>query len=385
MQFYENDGYLVRSVAQFVREGLVCGDYTAIVVTAAHKRAIERELKRDGLDLERFKKQGRYVAVDAAQCLLTLTENGQFDMAKAEELVTQVFASVPAGSCLRSFGEMVALMCESGLTAEAIQVEALWERASRERKCHLLCGYSIDSFPGAAHTASFSGICSHHSHVIPSESFCGLSDTSDQLRCIALLQQKARSLEAEIAQRNLLLDEVRLAAERERSFLCDVLTAFTDGRVQLCDDQRSLPAELPCCVERMTLEADTLWLMRRSIENAAADLDFPMERWADLVMAASEAAMNAVTHACKGQAVVSSDGGGTIQVRICDCGKGIARECLHRATLQRGFTTTGTMGHGFWIMFKTADRIWMCTGPQGTTVVMEQDRVAPLAPWLQEL
>lgn len=57
---------------------------------------------------------------------------------------------------------------------------------------------------------------------------------------------------------------------------------------------------------------------------------------------------------------------------------------LHRATLERGYTTAGTLGHGFWMILKTCDRLYLLTGTNGTTLVMEQDRT-PAAPyWLSE-
>ena len=87
--------------------------------------------------------------------------------------------------------------------------------------------------------------------------------------------------------------------------------------------------------------------------------------------------MNAVVHAGGGGAVVGADHErGLVQVRIEDRGKGIAIDQLHRATLERGYTTAGTMGHGFWMMLKTADRLWLFTTPNGTTVVLEQERAA---------
>ncbi len=57
---------------------------------------------------------------------------------------------------------------------------------------------------------------------------------------------------------------------------------------------------------------------------------------------------------------------------------------LHRATLERGYTTAGTMGHGFWMMLKTCDRIYLLTGTEGTTVVLEQDKTPPEPAWLQD-
>ena len=55
---------------------------------------------------------------------------------------------------------------------------------------------------------------------------------------------------------------------------------------------------------------------------------------------------------------------------------------LPQATLKTGYSTGGTLGHGFKLMFQTVDRVWVFTGPKGTTVVLEQGRNAPLPHWL---
>ncbi len=114
----------------------------------------------------------------------------------------------------------------------------------------------------------------------------------------------------------------------------------------------------------------------------AAGNGFPDERWQDLILAAGEAAMNAVVHAGGGDGRVCIGDKGTLQVWVEDRGKGIAVHALHRATLERGYTTAGSLGHGFWLMLKTADRIWLLTGSAGTTVAIEQDRVPPEPQWL---
>ncbi len=58
-----------------------------------------------------------------------------------------------------------------------------------------------------------------------------------------------------------------------------------------------------------------------------------------------------------------------------DQGRGINVENLPRATLEKGYTTAGTLGHGMKMMLQTADRLWLLTGSTGTTLVLEQDRL----------
>ena len=77
-------------------------------------------------------------------------------------------------------------------------------------------------------------------------------------------------------------------------------------------------------------------------------------------------------------------GENTVQVWIEDCGKGIDMNNLPRATLERGWTTAGSLGHGFWLMLQTIDHVYLLTGPTGTTVVLEQDKVAPIPAWAMD-
>lgn len=75
------------------------------------------------------------------------------------------------------------------------------------------------------------------------------------------------------------------------------------------------------------------------------------------------------------------DENGTVQVWVRDQGEGINVENLPRAALSKGDTTAGSLGHGMKMMLESVDRLWLLTGPEGTTVVMEQDRLPPPPPW----
>ena len=72
----------------------------------------------------------------------------------------------------------------------------------------------------------------------------------------------------------------------------------------------------------------------------------------------------------------------SVQVRVEDHGTGISMENLPRAALSRGFSTKATLGHGLKMMLQTADRVYLLTGPGGTTVVLEQERERPVPNWL---
>lgn len=171
-----------------------------------------------------------------------------------------------------------------------------------------------------------------------------------------------------------LLVEVSQSAVHQRQILRDVLANVTEGRLKLCESRQDLPLPLSQFGETIPLTIQSLRHLRRMIEDVACSLGFAEHRWEDMVTAAGEAAMNAVMHADGGHARVCAVPGGPIQVWIEDCGRGIAEECLHRATLERGFTTSGSFGHGFSMIHKMADRVWLLTSAAGTTIVLEQER-----------
>ncbi len=171
------------------------------------------------------------------------------------------------------------------------------------------------------------------------------------------------------------------ASEQQQAFLRDVLLSVTDKKLRLCQS----PAEMPPChapaAEPVPVRSESLRLLRQSALEAAKAQGFAEECCHDLITAVGEAAMNAVVHGGGGEARVCVGPGKTVQVWVEDKGAGITLENLPRATLERGHSTVGSLGHGFWLMLKTADRLWLLTGKTGTTLVLEQDPTAPELAW----
>ena len=187
------------------------------------------------------------------------------------------------------------------------------------------------------------------------------------------------------AERTQLLLRIAETAQAQRTFLRDVLYSVSEGTFCLCDTPADFPAPLPSVGNPIALgETRDLRALRAAVTNVACDHDFSDERMQDLVTASGEAAMNAVVHGGGGEAILRADAvGKTVQAWITDDGGGIGMDFLHKATLERGFTTAGSLGHGFWLMMKTADRIFLLTGATGTTLLLEQERTVPLPVWLQ--
>ncbi len=184
-----------------------------------------------------------------------------------------------------------------------------------------------------------------------------------------------------ITDRERLLRESQQTVRQQQGFLRDVLSSVTEGRLTLCLSGDDLPPPLAPFAGPITLGGGGIRDLRRQTVSACRAAGITGTRGDDLETAVGEAGMNAVVHSEDGCGFVSLDEHGTVQVRVEDVGGGIPLAELPKATLRRGYSTAGTMGHGFKMILTTADRVFLLTGPAGTTIVLEQDRIAPLDGW----
>lgn len=116
---------------------------------------------------------------------------------------------------------MVDLLWQDGQVDAAVRLEDLWNALASTYEFSLRCSYAMDRFRLGAHADPFQTICSQHTHVIPAESYSEAIDDDARARQIAVLQQRARALEAEIAQRK----------ETERHLLAAKAEAETANRI----------------------------------------------------------------------------------------------------------------------------------------------------------
>lgn len=220
VRFYENDEFLIESIASYLGGALGMGGAGILIASADHRSAIESAIRAFGLDVDAIKAAGRFVAEDAEAILARISFEGEprqeLFRATMAELAGPLFAYGPR---LRAFGEMVALLAARGKGDAAARLEGFWHELTSEHRFSLYCAYPMQSFSDPSARKEFERICRSHTHVVPAESHMSLGDTvGEQLRSIALLQQKASVLEAEITD--------RMRAEetmREKSRMLEVL------------------------------------------------------------------------------------------------------------------------------------------------------------------
>ena len=218
VQFYEADGFLLDAVEEFIAPALRTGEAGIVVATEAHRAGLEQRFRAVGLDLAAARAEGRYVALDAAETLSRFMVDGAPEAARFAEVVGGIVErAAEAGRRVRVFGEMVALLAVEGNHAAAIRLEELWNELQKGHAFSLFCAYPIDALCGEAFGELVGDICGQHTRVIPAESYSVLPSPDDRLRAIAVLQQKARMLEAEIAARKQAQERLQAALASERA------------------------------------------------------------------------------------------------------------------------------------------------------------------------
>ncbi len=217
VQFCETDAFLMDSVSAFIGAGLRAGDVVIVLATQPHRESLEERLKGDGLEVAAARVRGQYVSMDAAATLSKFMVDESPEPGRFAEVVGSMIARAAQGRRhVRIFGEMVALLWAEGNRAAAMRLEELWNDLGKTHSFSLCCAYPMQGFGGEVYEEEFTEICQQHSRVIPAESYTRLSSADERLRAITLLQLKAHSLEAEIAERKGVEDRLRVSENRYR-------------------------------------------------------------------------------------------------------------------------------------------------------------------------
>lgn len=202
VQFYDSDAFLVESVCGFISSALAAGDGVLVCITDDHQQLIDTTLASRGIDLRLASERGQYVVLPTASTLAEIICDGSPNSERFQEVVGKPISRLAqAWPRVQAFGELVAVLCEEGNREAAYRLEELWNGLINRMPLALLCAYPIRNFAVQNGGVSISQICSCHSRVIPAESFSGLVSRQDQLKAVTALQEKAQTLELEIASR----------------------------------------------------------------------------------------------------------------------------------------------------------------------------------------
>jgi anti-sigma regulatory factor (Ser/Thr protein kinase) len=171
VNFYDHDGEAVAAVASYVVDGLSRGERVVVVATGPHRAAVDHALLKHRINPVRARTTGQYSTLDAAKTLDTFMVDGSPDTDKFMANVGGVIDVARAdGSTVRVFGEMVALLWDTGNVSGALQLESLWNDLAQDQRFSLLCAYPTTVLGGTP-LGDLSRVCALHSAVSPPSSY----------------------------------------------------------------------------------------------------------------------------------------------------------------------------------------------------------------------
>lgn len=239
VQFYSDDAFLVDAVSRFLGSALGGGDAAIVVATDKHRSELADRLKARGFDTLQLARNGRYVSLDAQATLEKFMVADHPDRTAFVEAIGNIItlaraATESASSRVAVFGEMVALLWAAEKHEGALELEHLWNDLAKTHSFALHCGYPLQGFARQEHSEPWMRICRAHSGVIPDESYTSLPSNEDRLRTITHLQQKARVLETESAEKK----EIAKSLRRRETELSDLLENAVEGIQQVTADTK---------------------------------------------------------------------------------------------------------------------------------------------------
>lgn len=259
VQFYDKPAFLAKSVGAFIGSGLRNQEAAVIIAKPAHREAFIQTLEADGLNASARVKNGQLLLLDAAQTLATFVVGGAIKQRLFEESMGRLLEPLrDRFPRTRAYGEMVGLLWDAGNSEATVELERLWNELAGKYSFSLLCGYRQETFFAQEHSQGYQSICQHHSHVLPTEDFLSLDDIDQKSRAIAILQQQAKSLEAELKKREQVEAELRQAVSLRDEFLSiaghELRTPLTSLKLQVQLQQRRLHTKASDADDRKSLE-----------------------------------------------------------------------------------------------------------------------------------
>ena len=171
VQLYQADEQvLVQNVGRYLLGGLKRGEVLLVVAIKEHSDAFMWELERLGVDPGAAVRDKQLLFLDAHETLARCLVSNQPDRQSFEHTIGTAMLQLRGGedrSGCRVYGELVAVLWETGRFAAAIRLEEFWNKLLESGDFKLFCGYPIDVFGADFQADSVDALLSAHTHVVP--------------------------------------------------------------------------------------------------------------------------------------------------------------------------------------------------------------------------
>lgn len=174
----------------------------------------------------------------------------------------------------------------------------------------------------------------------------------------------------DITERKEAQDALWRAEENKLNFYRRLIEAATNGKLVITERRKIEQIAGPAEAEWPIDAPKDLAPIRHSVTSTATAMDMDPARVGRFVMCLGEAATNALNHAGGGRVYLHKVEGGLMFV-VSDRGPGIAALNLPDVALRHGYTTFGSLGMGYKVIVEFADKVYLATGSEGTTVAVE--------------
>ena len=170
VQFYSDDSRFLDGFTRFLGAALKTGRTAVFIGTASHRNMLFERLHAESPDIHTAIRQGRYVAVDAAEFLSNfmmsdMPDTGWFLKAVDDLIVAARKEAHEQHLRVAACGECAPLLWAQGKADAAIRLEELWNEIARTYNVDILCGYSLESLRLDEDSYTFRRICEEHSAV----------------------------------------------------------------------------------------------------------------------------------------------------------------------------------------------------------------------------
>ncbi len=153
----------------------------------------------------------------------------------------------------------------------------------------------------------------------------------------------------------------------KREFYRRTILAATEGKLIIAEHGEIMDIAGPSIKEWNIKTAVDVGETRNGVSDISHEYGMDESRIYDFILCIGESTTNAIKHAGGGLASLHKVEDCLMFV-IEDHGKGIEALTLPEVALVRGYSTAKSLGMGYKAMISIADRVYLATGPTGTTV-----------------
>jgi len=179
----------------------------------------------------------------------------------------------------------------------------------------------------------------------------------------------ALAMSMDITERKINEQRKMEAETHMREFYRRTIAAATEGKLIISETDEINRIAGPAVYEWRIEDLEDIETARECIEKSAREIGMDETRVYNFTGCAIEALANAYKHAGGGYVSIHkvSD---SLMLVVKDSGRGIEALALPDVALTKGYSTATSLGMGYKVMIEFADRIYLATGPDGTTVAI---------------